>query len=150
MIRKLTVILSWVLMALTVVFAILFYFGSVVKGTEGTRYEEPLVTNSFIIYAYILLAVTAMVTVIFSIWNLILNPKGLKMALVALVAGAVLVVVASLMADNTPLNLPHYKGGDNVPRTLFLTDTGLIVAYFLAALAFIAIIYSEIAKFFKK
>jgi len=48
------------------------------------------------------------------------------------------------------LDLPHYKGKDNVPRTLFWTGTGLIVAYFLVAIAIIAIVYSEISKIFKK
>jgi len=148
--KQLTVILSWVLMALTVIFAMLFYFGGVVKGTEGTRFEEPTVTNSFIAYAYFLLTIVVLITLFFSIRNMVLNPKGIKVALVALAVGAVLVVIAALMADNTVLDLPHYKGSDNVPRTLFWTDIGLYVAYFLAALAFIAIIYSEIAKFFKK
>ncbi|MCK7540205.1 MAG: hypothetical protein MZV63_59565 [Marinilabiliales bacterium] len=46
---------------------------------------------------------------------------------------AVLVGLAALLADNTVLDLPHYKGGDNVPRTLFWTDIGLFVAYFLLA-----------------
>ena len=148
--KKLTVYLSWVLMALTVIFAILFYFGGVVKGTEGTRYEQPTVTNSFIVYAYFLLGLTALLTLFFSIRNMILNPKSLKMALIALGAAAVLVLIASLLADNTVLTLPHYKGKDNIPRTLFWTGTGLIVAYFLVAIAIFAIIYSEIAKFFKK
>jgi TRAP-type C4-dicarboxylate transport system permease small subunit len=148
--NKLTVILSWVLMALTVIFAILFYFGGVVNGTEGTRFEEPTITNSFIFYAYLLLSVVVLITLFFSIRNLVLNPKGLKLALVAVGIGAILVVIAALLADDTVLNLPHYKGKDNVPRTLLWTDIGLYVAYFLAAIAFIAIIYSEVAKYFKK
>lgn len=148
--KQLTVILSWVLMALTLIFAILFYFGGVVKGTEGTRFEEPTVTNSFIAYAYFLLAIVVLITLFFSIRNMVLNPKGIKVALIALGVGVVLVVFAALLADNSVLDLPHYKGSDNVPRTLFWTDIGLYVAYFLAALAFIAIIYSEISKFFKK
>ncbi len=149
-IKKLTVYLSWGLMAITVIFAILFYFGSVVKGTEGTRYEQPTVTNSFIVYAYILLGITALLTLFFSLRNLVQNPKNLKMALLVLGAGAVLVLLAALLADNTVLDLPHYKGKDNIPRTLFWTGTGLIVAYFLVGIAVIAIIYSEVAKFFKK
>jgi len=149
-IKKITLYLSWGLMALTVLFAILFYFGGVVKGTEGTRYEQPTVTNSFIVFAYLLLGITALLTLFFSVRNLVLNPKNLKMVLLVLAAGAVLVIIAALLADNSVLNLPHYKGKDNVPRTLFWTGTGLIVAYFLVAIAIIAIFYSEIAKFFKK
>ncbi|HNT93312.1 MAG: hypothetical protein H6545_08120 [Bacteroidales bacterium] len=148
--KKLTNYLSWALMALTLVFAILFYFGGVVAGTEGTRFEEPKVTNSFIFYAYILIGITLVLTILFTIRNLILNPKGLRLTLIALGVGVVLVIIAALLADDTVLNLPHYKGKDNVPRTLLWTDIGLYVAYFLAALAVLAILYSEIAKYFKK
>ena len=142
--------LSWALMALTLIFALLFYMGGVVEGTAGTRYEEPKVTNSFIFYTYILIGITLLLTIFFSIRNLILNPKGLKMSLIALGIGVVLVVIAALLADDTVLNLPHYKGEGNVPRTLRWTDIGLYVAYFLTALAIIAILYSEVSKYFKK
>jgi hypothetical protein len=148
--KKLTVYLSWALMAITLVFAILFYFGGVVPGTDGTRYEEPLVTNSFIFYTYVLVAITVLLTLFFSVRALILNPKGLRLTLIALGVGAVLMAIAALLADDTVLNLPHYKGKGNVPRTLLWTDIGLYVAYFLAGLAVIAIFYSEISKYFKK
>jgi H+/Cl- antiporter ClcA len=80
----------------------------------------------------------------------VLNPKGLKNSLLVLALGVVLIGIAALLADNTLLDLPHYKGKDNVPRTLFLTDIGLIVAYFLLILAFLAIIFSVVSKYFKK
>lgn len=149
-ITKLSSILLWVLMGLTVLFAIIFYVGGVVPGTEGTRYEEPKVTNSFIVFAYILLTVTILVLLFFSVRNYILNPKGLKSMLIALGVVAVLIGLAALLADNTVLNLPHYKGTDNVPSTLFWTDIGLYVAYFLLAGAFLTIIYSVVSKYFKK
>jgi hypothetical protein len=148
--KKLTMYLSWALMALTLIFAVLFYVGGVVEGTAGTRYEEPKVTNSFIFYTYILIGITLLLTIAFSVRNLILNPKGLKMSLVALGIGVVLVIIAALLADDTVLNLPHYKGEGNVPRTLLWTDIGLYVAYFLTGLAIIAILYSEVSKYFKK
>ena len=149
-ITKLSSILLWVLMGLTVLFAILFYVGGVVPGTEGTRYEEPKVTNSFIVFAYILLAVTVLTLIFFALRNYVMNPKGLKGVLIALGVVAVLVGLAALLADNTVLNLPHYKGSDNVPTTLFWTDIGLYVAYFLLAGAFLTIIYSVVSKYFKK
>lgn len=148
--NKLTQILSWVLMALTLIFAVLFYVGGVVPGTEGTRYEQPKVTNSFIIYAYILLALTLILTVFFTVRNFVLHPKNIRMTLMVLVLGIVLIGIAAMLADNTVLDLPHYKGKDNVPRTLFLTDVGLYVAYFLLGLAFLAIIYTVISKYLKK
>ncbi len=149
-ITKLSSILLWVLMGLTVLFAILFYVGGVVPGTEGTRYEEPKVTNSFIVFAYILLTVTVITLLFFALRNYVLNPKGLKGVLIALGIVAVLIALAALLADNTVLDLPHYKGSDNVPTTLFWTDIGLYVAYFLLAGAFLTIIYSVVSKYFKK
>ena len=76
-ITKLSSILLWVLMGLTVLFAIIFYVGGVVPGTEGTRYQEPKVTNSFIVFAYILLAVTVLTLIFFALRNYVMNPKGL-------------------------------------------------------------------------
>ena len=43
----------------------------------------------------------------------------------------------------------NYEGKDNVPTTLKITDTGLIVTYFLAGLAILSILFSEIVKYFK-
>jgi hypothetical protein len=149
-INKLTLILLWVLMGLTVIFAVIFFIGGVVPGTEGTRYEEPKITNSFIIYAYVLFGIALLITLFFTVRNFVLNPKGLKLTLIALAISVVLIGIAALMADNTVLDLPHYKGKDNVPRTLFLTDVGLYLAYFLLALSFLAIIYSVISRYFKK
>jgi len=149
-INKLTLILLWVLMGLTVIFAVIFFLGGVVPGTEGTRYEEPKITNSFIIYAYVLFGIALLITLFFTVRNFVLNPKGLRLSLITLVIGVVLIGIAALLADNTVLDLPHYKGKDNVPRTLFLTDVGLYLAYFLLALSFLAIIYSVISRYFKK
>lgn len=149
-VKRLSTIVLWVFMGLTVIFAIIFFLGGVVPGTEGTRYEEPKVTNSFIIYAYILLGITILLTVFFSIRNFIVNPSNLKGTLITVVVAVVLIGIAALIADNTVLDLPHYKGKDNVPRTLFLTDVGLYVGYFLLGLAFLSIIYSVISKNFKK
>lgn len=149
-INKLTLILLWVLMGLTAIFVLIFFIGGVVPGTEGTRYEEPRITNSFIIYAYILLGIAVLITLFFTVRNFVLNPKSLRLSLIALAIGVVLIGIAALLADNTVLDLPHYKGKDNVPRTLFLTDIGLFVAYFLFVLSFLAIIYSVISRYFKK
>ena len=69
-------------MAVTVVFALIFYLGDVVPETAGTRLEEPVITQSFLVWAYILFFVTAGITVVFSIINFIVNPKGGKKTLI--------------------------------------------------------------------
>ncbi len=142
-------IILWVMMAVTVVFAVLFYFGNVIEGTEGTRLEEPVVTQSFLTWAYILLFATIGITLIFTVINVIINPKGIKKGLVSLLVGVVVIVIAYLMADDTVLNLPHFTGKGNDPATLKYVGTGLYSAYILVGLAFLAIIWSSVSRLFK-
>jgi len=142
-------ILLGVLMAITAVMVVIFYAGPLVEGTEGTNFEEPRITETFLTWAYILLGITAGLTIIFSLIGLFLNPKGAKKSIVAIVFAAVVVLIAWFLADDTVLNLPHYTGKDNVPQTLKFVDTGLFSAYLLAGVAILAIIYSEISKAFK-
>jgi len=146
---KILKILMWVLMGITIVMALIFYVGNVVPGTEGTRIEEPTITQSFLVWAYILFFATAGITVIFSIVNFIKNPKGGKKSLVGLLAAAVIIVVAFLLADDTVLNMPYYDGKDNVPATLKFVDTTMFTTYILAGLAFLSIIVSSVSKMFK-
>ena len=142
-------IILWVLMAVTVVFAVIFYVGDVKEGTAGTRLEEPLITETFLTWAYILFFAAAGITVIFSVINIILNPKGLKKGIIAFVIAAAVIVVAYLLADDTVLNLPHYQGTGNEPRTLKMVDTGLFTAYILIGIAFLAILWSSVSRMFK-
>jgi len=142
-------IVLWLLMAVTIVFAVMFYFGNVIEGTEGTRLEEPVVTRTFLSWAYILFFAAAGITLIFSIINLIINPKGIKKGIIALVITIAVVIIAYLMADDTVLNMPHYTGKDNVPATLKYIDTGMFTAYILVGLAFLAILWSSVSRLFK-
>lgn len=146
---KILQILTWVLMAVTVVYAIIFYFGNVIPETAGTRLEEPTITQSFLVWAYILFFLTAGITVVFSLINFIVNPKGAKKSLIALVAGAVIILIAFLLSDDTVLNMPFYDGKDNVPSTLKFVDTVLFTSYILVGLAFLSIIWSAISRAFK-
>ncbi len=141
--------LTWILMGVTVVFAVLFYFGKLVPDTVDTRLEEPMITETFLLWAYILFFATAGITVLFSLINFIINPKGAKKSLVALVAAVIVIVVAYLLSDDTVLNMPFYEGRDNVPTTLKLVDTGLFTAYILAGVAILSIVYTAVSRLFK-
>ncbi|HCC71562.1 MAG TPA: hypothetical protein DEQ09_10495 [Bacteroidales bacterium] len=142
-------IILWLFMAVTIVFAAIFYFGNVIEGTKGTRLEEPVVTQAFLSWAYILFFIAAGITVIFSIINIILNPKGIKKGIIYLVVAAAVIIIAYFMADDTVLNMPHYTGKDNVPTTLRYVDTVLFTAYILVGLAFLAILWSSVSRIFK-
>jgi hypothetical protein len=144
---RLIKILLGLLMAITLVMVVIFYAGPV--NEVGSNLEHPVITETYIYWAYILLGITAGITILFSLYNMIINPKGAKKTLVGLAGAAVLILIAYFLADDSVLNLPHYAGKDNVPETLKMVDTGLFTAYLLLGLAFVAIIYSEVSKAFK-
>lgn len=148
-IRRIISIILWVLMGVSIVLAVLFYFGSLVPGTEGTTMEEPVITGKFLIWAAILAIITAGLALVFPIINLFSSLKSAKRGLFILLGAAVLIFIAYSFASNEVLNMPGYSGSDNIPKTLKIAGTGLFTTYILAVLAVLSILFSEISKYFK-
>lgn len=101
-------------------------------------------TNYGIIICYILFAVATLAAVVFPIIQLIQNPKNAKGALVGV--GVLVVVVGisyALAGDNNPSNM------EITASTAKNVGTGLYAFYLLAAVAIVAVVYSEVSKFFK-
>ncbi len=147
---KITIkIILWIIMGISVVLFGWFYSGSDVPGTKGTNLVEPVATNYILWWAYILLGLTIVITLVFAFLNMIKNPGGYKKALVSVVIIAVLVGVSYLLASNQVLNLPGYQGNGNTPKVLKWAGTGLITTYLLTGIAFLVILYVEISKLFK-
>jgi len=148
-IRKIISIILYVLMGVSIVLVALFYFGNVVPGTEGTNMEEPVITGKILIWAAILVIITAGLAVVFPIISLVTNLKSAKRGLFILLGVAVLIFIAYTLASNEVLSIPGYTGTDNVPGILKFAGTGLFTTYILAGLAVLSILYSEIANYFK-
>ncbi len=148
-IRKIISIILYVLMGISLVLVVLFYFGKLVPGTEGTNMEEPLITGKILIWAAILIILTAGLAVIFPIMHLISNPKSTKNSLFVILGVAILIFIAYSLASSEVLEIPGYTGIDNVPGPLKFTGTGLFLTYILAGLAVLSILFSEISKYFK-
>ncbi len=141
-------ILLFVLMGVSVVFLIFFYFGGTVEGTAGTAAEEPIVAEGFIIWAYILLGLALFFTLIFPTVRMILNPKNAKKTGIGLVGLAVLVFIAFQVSSDEPLRLAT-ESDWNTPTVVKWSGAGLGTMYALIALAFLSILYTEISRFFK-
>jgi hypothetical protein len=148
-IRKTISIILYVLMGISVVLVALFYFGKLVPGTEGTNMEEPVITGKILIWAAMLVILTAGLALIFPIINLVANPKSAKSGLFILLGVAVLIFIAYTLASNEVLEIPGYIGKDNIPGILKIAGTGLFTTYILTGLAMLSILYSEISKYFK-
>jgi hypothetical protein len=142
-------ILNYVLFALlavTLVFAGLFYFG----GEEvGAAYPTPNYTEPFLNWAKILFFCAAAIAIVFEVLFVLMRPKNAIRTLISFLVLGVVVFVAYSLGDATPLNLVGYEGPDNVPSMLIMSDTFIYTMYFLFGMAVLTIAYSEISRMFR-
>jgi len=143
---KILNIVLYLLLAITLVFAGLFFFGGDVV---GETYKTPLYTGSFLNWAKLLVYITAGVALLFEVFHLVVNPKNAMRSIISMGILGVIVLVAYAMADDTPLQLIGYDGSDNVPSMLNLAGTMLYGTYLLFGIVVSAILYTELSRLFK-
>ena len=146
---KLTKILSYVLYALlavTVVFTIMYFTGGEVP---GEAYVTPVYTDLILNWAKFLVVATAGITILFEIVNVALNPKNAVRSLVSIAVLIVIAFVSYGLADGTPMNLGGYEGSDNVPSMLKLAGAFLYGTYVLMGIVVVAILGTELSRVFK-
>ena len=142
-------IILWILLGVSIVLVVLFYFGGTVAGTEGTNMYEPKITEAFLDWAYIMVISTIVIALGFSIVNLVTHPKALKQSVFIILGIGILIVVSYYLASDQILSMPGYDGNENIPKTLKNVGTGLVLTYILFGIAILTIVYSEVAKYFK-
>ena len=124
-----------VLLAISALMAILFYVD--------------VVSDDVLIYwGYFLVIFTAVITILFPLAFLILNPKNSIKIFIALGLMVVLAIIAYSLADVGLTELKIEKL-DTSAVTAKYVGAGLIFTYILAGLAVLSIIYASISKLFK-
>jgi len=118
--------------------------------TTGWEYLVYFRTDIALVWAYVLVVLTVIASLVFPLLHVLSNPKGL-IRLVAVLAGAIVIVVISyLLSKDTPITITGYTGtGNSDPLTLKLIDTVLFITYMLFGLALASILYSVISRAFK-
>jgi len=146
---KLTKILNivlYVLLAITLVFAGMFYFG----GEEvGAALTTPIYTDSYLNWGKLLVVVAVGVTVIFEVLHLIFNARNAVRTFISIGVLLVVALIGYGMADGTPMEIIGYNGPDNVPSILRMAGTILYGTYILLGGVVVAILYSELSRMFK-
>lgn len=118
--------------------------------TSGWEYLIYFRTDIALIWAYILVIITLIASLVFPLIAVIKNPKALVRLLLVLAGTAVLVVIAYLLSKDTPIEIIGYTGTDNSdPGTLKMIDTVLFITYMLFGLAIASILYAVISRAFK-
>lgn len=120
------------------------------KIMSGYEYLVWFRTDIALIWAYILVVLTLIASIVFPLIAVLSNPKGLIRLGAVLAGTAVLVIVSYLLSSDTPIDIIGYTGTDNSdPATLKMIDTVLFVTYMLFGLALASILYAIVSRAFK-
>ena len=121
--------------------------GEVLSGWESLVWFR---TDIALVWAYILVLLTAIAAIVFPLIAVISHPKALIRLLLVLACAAVLVVVSYVLSKDTPIEIIGYTGtGNSDPGTLKMIDTVLFITYMLFGLALGSILYAIISRAFK-
>ncbi len=117
---------------------------------SGYEYLVWFRTDIALIWAYILVILTLIASIVFPLIAVISNPRGLIRLAAVLVGAVVLVIISYAVSSDTPIDIIGYTGTDNSdPATLKMIDTVLFVTYMLFGLALASILYAIISRAFK-
>jgi hypothetical protein len=121
--------------------------GEVLSGWESLVWFR---TDVALVWAYILVLLTAIAAIVFPLIAVISHPKALIRLLLVLAGAAVLVVVSYVLSNDKPIDIIGYTGtGNTDPGTLKMIDTVLFITYMLFGLALGSILYSIVSRAFK-
>lgn len=136
----------WVLMALGIIFSVMFYVG----GSEGTLevagdcLNIPAFTNLFLTWNYILVGLVCLITLAVVVYELIktfqVDKKKALTSLAVVVGFIALVVICWCIGSPEEVKIIGYEGTDNVGAMAQLSDACLWLTYILTIATIITMI----------
>lgn len=153
--QKITSIILYVLMAISVIFMAMFFFGSeltlsVETSTTTKTFEYPAFTSLFIQWGYVLVAISTLSVLIFSIAFMVSDLKKAKTSLLGILALVIVFGIGYVIASDS---IPTVWGEKVIAVTTTgiskFVGTGLWTMYILGFLAIGSIFYVEISKALK-
>jgi len=150
-IGKLIQIMMYVLLGVSLIMIIAFYFGGSesITFTSGKEYSYPSFTDSMIYWAYVLFFISALSALLFPIISLVTDIKKAKRTLIGLVALAVVVGLAYVLASGAIPSFHNFEKFNITESISKSVGTGLYTSYLLGGIAIVGILFTEISKSFK-
>ncbi len=145
LIELLVKIFSWTLMGVSVIVALVYFFR--ISGAEAE--QEIVVAEPYILWALILLGLTAFLAILFPIINIVLNPKNAVKALLGLITIGVVFLIGYLGSDTTPIESAVSNPDFSDPAVLRFADTGIIATYILLGVAILSLIFTGVRSLIK-
>ncbi|QQS49938.1 MAG: hypothetical protein IPM71_09970 [Bacteroidota bacterium] len=145
--QKISSIVFYIIVAISVALALAFFLGgNVTEGTGLVTDDEPRFTAIGLYWSYLLFGIAILLTITFAFFHIITHPKAIKGALIVLVLGGALVAISyALSAD---ISSDIQKMPNESPAILKWTGTGLWATYILGGIALLGIVVSEIYRAF--
>ncbi len=144
--QRIVSIVLYILMAVGIIFGILFYFGKETPGITSKPY--PAVTDSAIRLLYVYFAIAALTAILFPLIHVIRHPGKAKLMLLGLIVFGVILLIGYVFGTDTPLPVEISKTVISA-KSLKLVDGGLKALYIFLGIGFLSILYYEISSIFK-
>ena len=141
------------LLAISVILTIIFYLNTG-KVNSDDPYLKQLsdlgpIMDYLVYWTYLLTILAVLFAIGFPAISMISNPKSGIKSLISVGVIAVILFIAYSLGDDTIMDIAGYKGKDNVPSTLKLTDMAIFSMYGMIGISVLALIYAEVSKLLK-
>ncbi len=111
--------------------------------------EAPVIGYN-LYWGYFLLGVAIVAAIASAVVGLITSPKGIKSAIISVVAIAAIVIVAVVVASGHDIQIPDVQNNSYFDRgETVITDTSILITYVAMGIAIITAIYSAISDSLK-
>ena len=152
-IQKVSGSVLYVILAITIIVAGLFFFGGEDPNPLVPDMSQPVYTDSLIYLMYVLLGITIIITLAAAVYQFVMNfidsPKAAIKSLASIIVLVGLLIVTWAAGSEQALVMPGYDGAENVPFWLKLTDMFLYTIYIMMAVLILLILGFGISKKFK-
>lgn len=152
-IQKVSGSVLYVILAITIIVAGLFFFGGEDPNPLVPDMSQPVYTDSLIYLMYVLLGITIVITLVAAVYQFVMNfidsPKAAIKSLASIIVLVGLLIVTWAAGSEQALVMPGYDGAENVPFWLKLTDMFLYTIYIMMAVLILLILGFGISKKFK-
>lgn len=152
-IQKVSGSVLYVILAITIIVAGLFFFGGEDPNPLVPDMSQPVYTDSLIYLMYVLLGITIVITLAAAVYQFVMNfidsPKAAIKSLASIIVLVGLLIVTWAAGGEQALVMPGYDGAENVPFWLKLTDMFLYTIYIMMAVLILLILGFGISKKFK-
>jgi hypothetical protein len=148
--NKISTIVLWICMIISIVVFGIFYYSLIVH----SDFMNTIATSILLNWLYFIVFISISITLIFFLIHFIFkwkdNPKSIIQPLIWGIMLGLLFISGYLLGDGTTLNISGYEGAENTYHWLKLTDMWIYTIYLLLSITFTAVLTGIIWSYLKK